>query len=161
MIEDNICYDADRQAFHQHYGRENVVRNNVFAFGTESTACYSRCDDHSGITFTNNLFVTDGKAIYSAGYNLRLTEHRFRSDLNLFFDVQGRPVYHLDQGNKKLSLAAWRKLGQDVHSIVADPKFRNVAGRDFRLKAGSPALRIGFRPIDLSDVGPRPASKRG
>ena len=26
---------------------------------------------------------------------------------------------------------------------------------DFRLKANSPALKLGFRPVDLSDVGVR------
>ncbi len=33
VIEDNVCYDTDSQALHQHYGRENLVRNNIFAWG--------------------------------------------------------------------------------------------------------------------------------
>jgi hypothetical protein len=160
IIENNVCYDADRDAFHQHYGRENVVRNNILAFGGESVARYSRVDDHNGITFTKNILVTDGKPIYQAGYHHRLSERRFMSDLNLVFDVSGKPVHCVDAGGKRLSWTAWRKLGQDTHSVVRDPKFRNWRKRDFRLQPSSPALKLGFEPIDVSDVGPRPRGAR-
>lgn len=160
LIEDNVCYDADRQPFHQHYGRENVVRNNIFAFGGESLAHYSRSDDHIGFTFTKNLLVTDGKPIYTSGYRHKLADRKFISDLNLLFDVSGKPLAFKDQDGRILSLSQWRDLGQDLHSKVADPLFRDWKKRDFRLRRGSPALALGFVPPDLSDVGPRPASKR-
>ncbi len=160
LIEGNVCYDADRQPFHQHYGRENVVRNNVFAFGGESVAHYSRADEHNGITFTQNLLITDGKPIYTAGYSHKLQDRRFRSDLNLLFDVTGQPLTFQEQGQPPLSLEQWRALGQDTHSVVADPRFRDWQKRDFRLRAGSPALALGFEAPDLTDVGPRPRARR-
>ena len=51
---------------------------------------------------------------------------------------------------------AWRKRGNDRHSQYVDPHFVDAAGRDFRLRDDSPALGLGFRPIDLDSVGPRP-----
>jgi hypothetical protein len=36
---------------------------------------------------------------------------------------------------------------------VADPQFENAAAHDFRLKADSPALALGFQPIDVSTMG--------
>jgi hypothetical protein len=39
--------------------------------------------------------------------------------------------------------------------LVADPRFKDYAGRDFTLLPDSPALALGFKPIDMSDVGPR------
>ncbi|HOJ40602.1 MAG TPA: right-handed parallel beta-helix repeat-containing protein, partial [bacterium] len=33
LLENNICYRTNRELFHQHYGQENIVRNNIFVFG--------------------------------------------------------------------------------------------------------------------------------
>ena len=41
----------------------------------------------------------------------------------------------------------------DRNSVVADPLFRDFERRDFRLKPGSPALKLGFEPIDTSRIG--------
>jgi len=45
--------------------------------------------------------------------------------------------------------------GEHAGSIVADPLFTDPAGGDFSLREDSPALKIGFKPIDMSKVGPR------
>jgi hypothetical protein len=76
----------------------------------------------------------------------------FDMDWNLYFN----PNLKLDQ--VKFSgqpFAAWRKRGKDVHSLYADPLFVNADKYDFRLKPDSPALKLGFEPIDMSTVGPR------
>lgn len=43
--------------------------------------------------------------------------------------------------------------GLEDGSIVADPKFKNYENNDFTLLDDSPALAMGFEPIDTSDVG--------
>ena len=48
----------------------------------------------------------------------------------------------------------------DVNSLIADPDFVAPERDDFRLKTNSPALAIGFRPFDLTDVGPRKEVRR-
>jgi hypothetical protein len=53
------------------------------------------------------------------------------------------------------SLDEWRRRGHDIHSRVTDPLLVAPLKSDFRLKADSPALKLGFRPIDLNDVGVR------
>jgi hypothetical protein len=39
--------------------------------------------------------------------------------------------------------------GRIKDSLIADPLFENVQERDFRLKKGSPAEKIGSRPLIL------------
>jgi hypothetical protein len=74
--------------------------------------------------------------------------------------VYFNPLLSLDQvrfGNG-MSLAAWRRMGKDVHSVYADPLFMDAARRDFRLRPGSPALKTGFVDFDQSDIGRRKIS---
>jgi hypothetical protein len=160
LIENNVCHDADRHAFHQHYGRENVVLNNVFAFGGEAALCYSRHEPHVGFTMLRNIFVTDGKPVFASGYSLVPDDRHVRFDGNLLWDAAGRPPNFVGAKKKRLSWPAWRRLGLDTHSVVADPRFRDVARRDFRLRPDSPAYKLGFRDIDLSGVGPRPRGRQ-
>jgi len=158
LIEHNICYDADRQPFHQHYGRENIVRNNIWVFGGESVAIYSRKEPHRGLLWFRNIMVSRGEPIFRSHHAVEEESARIHSDLNLFHATRG-PVF-FDIKGKRYSLKQWQKLGRDQHSVVADPKFRNLDKRDFMLAKDSPAWKLGFEPIDLSRVGPRPCSKR-
>ena len=155
LVERNICYDADHQVFHQHYGRENVLRNNIFAFGGDAVATYSRLEPHRGLTFERNVLITDGKPVWSSGHPEDKDAPRYISDRNLIWDVRGQRPTFLFKNGRKLSLAAWRRLGHELHSVVADPKCRNIGKRDFALAKNSPALALGFEAIDISGVGPR------
>ena len=158
LIENNVCHDADRQPFNQHYGRENIVRNNILAFGGEAVAVYSRLEPHRGCTFIRNIMVSKGEPIFRSIHAPENEAKRIFSDLNLFYALKGKPCFAV--GGKKLTLKQWQAMGRDMHSITANPRFRNIAKRDFRLSADSPALKLGFVPIDLSKVGPRPAMAR-
>ena len=68
---------------------------------------------------------------------------------NCYWDASGRaPVF---PGN--LTLAQWQAKGHDAGSIVADPKFVDPGKYDFRLQPDSPALKLGFKPIDPTKIG--------
>ena len=49
----------------------------------------------------------------------------------------------------------WKARGHDTNSIIADPLFVDAARNDYRLQPGSPAVKLGFKPIDLSTAGVR------
>ena len=55
-----------------------------------------------------------------------------------------------------LSYAQWQTAGMDQHSVVGDPGFRDPANGDFQLQNKDAAKKIGFRPFDVRDLGPRP-----
>lgn len=49
--------------------------------------------------------------------------------------------------------ATWKDKGFDRNSIIADPKFVDVTNNDFRLSSQSPALKLGFKPIPIEQIG--------
>ncbi|MDO5581966.1 MAG: right-handed parallel beta-helix repeat-containing protein [Planctomycetia bacterium] len=59
----------------------------------------------------------------------------------------------LDRVSECSSWEAWQKFGPDRNSIVADPLFMDPDHDDFRLKEDSPALKLGFKPIDQKKIG--------
>jgi len=45
------------------------------------------------------------------------------------------------------------KNGCDANSLVGDPRFVNAENGDFRVKEGSPALKIGFKNFPMNEFG--------
>lgn len=158
LIENNVCYNTSSSVFHQHYGHENIVRNNIWAFGGEGMVAFSRSDDKVGFTFERNIVLTDGQPVLVGGYANKLRDGKVRSDMNLYWDVGGNPPRHADAFGDpatSMSLEEARELDLDIFTVVADPKFADPRGGDFTLPSDSPAYEMGFMPIDLGDVGPR------
>jgi hypothetical protein len=147
-MEGNVTHDTTDGGFHQHYGKENIIRNNVFAFSEEYQVKRSRAEDHLSFTFEKNIIVFDRGELL--GSNWTGTTANFLNKDNVYWDSSGRPVTFTD---KKLPLTEWQKKGQDLGSFVADPLFVDAARRDFRLKPGSPALALGIKSIDVSEMG--------
>lgn len=162
-IENNIGYRTSHEPFHQHYGRENVIVNNIWAFGGESQIAISRVEAFPALTFMRNIVVTNDQPVYIGGYANTYQPGSIKADLNLFWSANGCPVVigavrrNEYTPEKALPFDQWQARGFDRHSIVADPKFKDLANGDFTLAPDSPALELGFKPIDVSGVGVRKA----
>ncbi|MFC7843617.1 right-handed parallel beta-helix repeat-containing protein [Streptomyces sp. NPDC057382] len=167
VVEENVCFDASTQCLHQHYGRENTIRNNVFAFGARGLIAVTRAEEHVSFTLERNVLVSAGVPAIVGGtgaahpYDVRLI-----SDLNLFWDTradtamsgEGRvDATAPDEVLTPLSDDAWRAQGHDRHSVIGDVGLV-LPGPD---RAGGPsvsrerAAEIGFVMPDLTGVGPR------
>ncbi len=147
LVENNLVYRTKSNPYNQHYGCDNIIRNNIFAFGREAQFSRRRVEPHNSFFFTNNIlyFDTDGAVLAGNWKELRAT-----IDRNLYFNVSGQPLSFAGQ-----SLEEWQGRGADQHSLIADPLFKDPANGDFALDPGSPAFGLGFVPFDLSSVGPR------
>ena len=53
----------------------------------------------------------------------------------------------------KAMLEKQQNDGVDAHSQSVDPLFVDPENGDFRFRPGSPALKMGIAPVDLSKVG--------
>ncbi len=148
LARGNVVYNTNKGGFHQHYGRENVVENNVFALSSGPQIVRTRAEDHLSFTFRRNIVYWDGGTLLGSnweGPNVRLDE-------NVYWRAGGKPFTF---GNR--TFAEWRALGRDAHSLIVDPKFVNASGYDFRLQPGSPAEGLGIVSTDVRGVGPRRA----
>ena len=156
VVENNLGYHTGSEVFHHHFGYENIVRNNIFAFGHDGIVKLSRTDATTAFTFTHNILVADGQPLYVGGYGHKLEKRNPILDLNLLWDVSGKLTLGRNEDKTKLDLDRWHSIGNDRHSRVADPLFRDIQQLDFEMTPDSPALQLGVKPIDASDVGPRP-----
>ena len=138
------------RGYYQHYGRENIVRNNIFAFGAEHQLMRTREEEHLSFIFTNNIVYFDSGTLLGSNWK----NERFTIDYNVYFDARhGASAEALRFAGATFD--QWRQRGHDIHSLFADPLFLAPKQSNFRLRDNSPALKLGFRPIDLSEVGVR------
>lgn len=145
VLENNLVYNVKTGSYHQHYGRENHVRNNILAFSREGQIQRSRVEDHVSFIFENNIVYWKTGPLVAAG---SLNDERVVLKNNDYWNTDGKPVEF--QG---MTLEERQKKGLDVGSIVADPKFVDAEHYDFHLKPDSPALKLGFKPFDYSKAG--------
>jgi parallel beta-helix repeat protein len=155
VLENNVVYRTKSAGFHQHYGRDNIVRNNIFAFGKENQLMRTRPEEHISFIFTNNIVYHDTGNLLGSNWS----NDNYKMDGNIYFDVRhGANAEAMKFAGA--SLAEWQKRGHDQHSIIADPQFVSPKKGDFALRSSSPALKRGFQSIDLRKAGPREPSQR-
>lgn len=149
VFENNIVYDTDDASFHLHYGRDNILRNNILVDSSLGQIAVTKGEDHRSLVCERNVVVwTAGDAFVKYKGT---TSERARVDWrsNVWWRVDGVAQFN------GTSFVEWRERVGDIGSVFADPQFRDWRARDFTLDARSPALVIGFRPFDHSLAGRR------
>jgi len=132
LIENNLCYNTDREIFHQHYGRNNVVRNNIFAYGGKAVLAYTRMEQHLGLTFEGNIFLALDTPMVQGVDAVRWRPDRTRFLGNLYWCEDGPVRFE----------GGWRTLAtQPVRARLAaeSPRFR-------ALPADGTTVRTLFAP---------------
>lgn len=150
-IEYNVTYDTKFSGFHQHFGWNNLVRNNIFAFAREDSIACGRFEPHDSFIFVNNVVAGPSPRFLSGGYNRANQDFHAVMDNNVYWCTGGEPLEFMGR-----SFDEWQAAGFDEHTVVADPKFADAEARDLRLAAESPAFDLGFTEFSLDRVGPRP-----
>ena len=152
-MENNLVHDAVAGGFGTNYNCfGNIVQNNIFVGGKEyQLTVYgdapTGAPEPKGEVFSRNIVVwNEGPLIKEADWPNFSTLW----DYNLYYHEGGKPFNFM-----KYTFDQWRAKGLDVHSVAADPLFVDAKHGNYALRPESPALKLGFRPIELSTVGPR------
>ncbi len=146
LWERNLIHDTKSSSFHQHYGKDNVLRGNILAFPGEGAVRRSKPEQHNSFTFEGNIVLTDNAWPLQRSW----TDANFTIRRNVYWDISGEEELLFDG----LPFEDWQAEGHDRGSSVQDPGFVNPAERDFRFRRTSPIHKLGLGPfIDLSKVG--------
>ncbi len=145
VLRNNLVYRTKTGGYHQHYGRENRVENNIFALSMEGQIQRSRVEDHISFFFERNIVYWKGGPLIVAG---QVNDDNVRFTSNIYYNAAGEPIDF--QG---LTLEQRQAKGWDLGSLIIDPRFIDPEKGDFRLAEDSPAKRVGFVPFDYSLAG--------
>lgn len=148
VMENNLVCRTKTGAFHQHYGRENTIRNNIFTYSKLQQIQATRVEEHVSFTFERNIVVFDSGVLLRG----RWKQLNVIMRNNCYWKTGGKGFCF-----DGMTFEKWQKRGRDEGSVVADPLFADAPGGNFSLAPDSPALALGFVPFDYTQVGPRQA----
>lgn len=135
VMENNLVYKTKSGGFHQHYGKNNIIRKNVFANNRIQQIQATRVEEHTSFFFNNNVIY------YSEGESLKGPWDRIKveSENNIYWNSKNEPVTI-----KNKPLAEWQKSGKEKGSVILDPLFIEPEKDNFQVKESSPALKLGI-----------------
>ena len=144
VMENNLVYSTKTGGFHQHYGENNTISNNIFAFAKMFQAQCTRVEEHRSFDFMNNILVfNEGVVLQGAWEKIDIA-----MDHNMYWNTQGQEY---DFNGK--SFSEWQKFGHDKHSLILDPRFTDAENFNFEFRNKKAIKRIGFKPFDLDAIG--------
>jgi len=149
LIQNNLVYHCQDGALFAHHNRDITAENNIFALNRHTQVERYGIGGFELTCRRNLVYYQEGTALGSSGVENSGTNVCV-FDQNLYWNASGQPVLFGDK-----TFAQWQAGGQDKNSIVADPLFVDPTRGDFMLRPGSPAVKVGFEPWDLTTAGPR------
>jgi len=147
LWENNLIHHTQDAGYHQHYGRGNIVRNCIIAYGMEEHVRRSRPEEFLAFAFERNI-VLMGEGRLFAHVDKNWDDGRVFLADNVYWKPDG-PIP--DFAGR--SWRDWQFMGRDTNSVVADPLFVDPEHGDWTLRPESPALKVGFVPFDWKNAG--------
>lgn len=144
-VEHNLVCGTKKAAVNIHYGRDNLIQQNILALSAEDHLSMGKREGHRSVIVRKNIFLPESPH-FTGNWD---AAHWTFSD-NLCWPQTGEPPTFVGE-----PLSALQAKGQGDGCLVADPLCADVGARDFALRSGSPALALGFQSWDWSDAGPR------
>lgn len=154
VVKNNLVYACGSQSFHQHYGENNIITNNIFALSKNGQIAVTKNQGRTEIILTGNIIVSDKQPIYS-----KTEEGKFIDDKNLYWDytLLSSVVSSTDESmdiDCLRPVKAMELMGYMKNGVYSDPQFKDAENFDFTLPENCKAVsKIGFEPFDYSSAG--------
>ena len=143
-MENNLVYITKTGGFHQHYGKDNSIRNHIFAFAKLYQAQCTRVEKHRSFNFEKNIIVFDEGVVLKGAWE----KIDIQMDNNLYWNIKEEKYVF----NGK-SFKDWQKTGHDSNSLIANPNFKDATNFNFEIAKKNNINKIGFVPFDFSKAG--------
>lgn len=154
LVKNNLVYDCGSQGFHQHYGENNIITNNIFALNRNGQFTVTRNEGRTELLATSNILVGNKQAMYC-----KAERGKFVDNKNLFWDYtllssvvsMDYEGWHIDEMKP---VNAMEFMGYMNNAVYMDPLFKDAENFDFTLPIDSKACeKTGFVPFDYSTAG--------
>ncbi len=153
-VENNLVYNTRSGGLmYNNGGHEHVIQNNIFALSANH-ALWPYSEKRPSTFRRNIVYLTQGELLIPHGERSLNERLAAKEPLGIWDE---NLYWHTGGGDRlrfyRRSLAEWQALGLDRNSRIVDPRFVDVAAHNFALQPDSPALQLGFQPLDISSVG--------
>lgn len=142
-MSSNLVYRCKSGGFHQHYGKNNRIENNIFAFGHYYQIQFTRPEEHTSFHFRHNIILQDKGETLGGQWEKANVD----MDYNLYWHLNGE----LKFGER--SFNEWKKFKGEKHSVNINPMFKNPYDDNFEFISLKSVSKIKFKPFDISKVG--------
>lgn len=148
LFENNLVYRTKSAGFHLHYGRNNVIRNNIFALGKAAQLQLGKAEANLSFTFTHNIIYYNKGELFQGSNDKHWQRAAIAIDSNCYFNpAKGAVVY------PGKNTPVWKAYGHDANSVIDNPQFADLKNNDFRIQNTALLKQIGFTPFNYSQAG--------
>jgi hypothetical protein len=152
QIYDNLLINVTAKSAdgYVHSISNNIVVGQPLTFHSWNTVDMRKFVTHNIIVNPNPYYARSPAYLGSVDF----APNTGRIDSNLFWN-NGKAVTLIMRGSGENVDAnpTWQQYGLDPHSRTADPQFTDPATCNYQVKAGSPALALGFHNFPMDQFG--------
>jgi hypothetical protein len=145
VVEGNVSLWVNWPS-HNHMATNNIIRDNLFVVEGDAKITFPRSTEY---TFARNVLYATGKIRFEG-----INAVAMWTD-NLLYSGKGRiECVTLDRYSTTSTVT-----NVPPNCVVNDPEFVDRTRGDYRYHPGSPALKLGLRPVDVSTAGRLPKAQ--
>ncbi len=142
LVSKNLVYDCSSTAFYQHYGQDNLITNNIFAFSDQGQIALAKPEQHVSFHLIKNIILSDDAPFWGGTRG----KNAYTDMYNFYWDYT--------RGDQGVNVENYvEKYGNYNMAQFQDPRFADALGRDFELRDFSFAIEAGFVKWDISQAG--------